>query len=66
MKIIVVTSMSYATTVDSPIPGSEVTMADVVIDNCAPAAEAMMEVEGLSLECAASTVRCLHTMERNS
>lgn len=57
MKIIVITSMSYATTVDSPhSSGSKLyEMADVVIDNCAPAAEAMMEVEGLEPRlCAAS------------
>ena len=57
MKIIVVTSMSYATTVDSPhSSGLKLyEMADVVIDNCAPAAEAMMEVEGLEPRmCAAS------------
>ncbi|HZJ56697.1 MAG TPA: sugar isomerase domain-containing protein [Clostridia bacterium] len=57
MKIIVVTSMSYATTVDSPHSSGQKLheMADVVIDNCAPAAEAMMEVEGLEPRlCAAS------------
>jgi uncharacterized phosphosugar-binding protein len=57
MKIIVITSMSYATSVDSPhSSGTRLyEMADVVIDNCAPAAEAMMEVEGLEPRlCAAS------------
>ncbi len=57
MKIIVVTSMSYTTTVDSPHSSGLrlYEMADVVIDNCAPAAEAMMEVEGLEPRlCAAS------------
>jgi len=57
MKIIVITSMSYATSVDSPhSSGTRLyEMADVVIDNCAPAAEAKMEVEGLEPRlCAAS------------
>jgi uncharacterized phosphosugar-binding protein len=57
MKIIVVTSMSYATSVDSPHSSGQklYEMADVVIDNCAPAAEAMMEVEGIEARlCAAS------------
>ncbi|MGI6536833.1 MAG: sugar isomerase domain-containing protein [Caldicoprobacterales bacterium] len=57
MKIIVVTSMSYATSVDSPHSSGKklYELADIVIDNCAPAAEAMMEVEGLDARlCAAS------------
>jgi uncharacterized phosphosugar-binding protein len=57
MKIIVITSMTYATSVDSPHSSGQklYEMADVVIDNCAPAAEAMMEVEGLEPRmCAAS------------
>ncbi len=57
IKLIVITSMSYATTVD-PVHSSGkklYELADVVIDNCAPAAEAMMEVEGLEPRlCAAS------------
>ena len=57
MKIIVITSMSYATSVEA-VHSSGLKlyeMADVVIDNCAPAAEAMMEVEGLEPRlCAAS------------
>ena len=57
MKLIAVTSMSYTTKVDSPhSSGLKLyEMADVVIDNCAPAAEALMEVEGLEPRlCAAS------------
>jgi len=57
MKIIVVTSMEYATTVDSPhSSGLKLyEMADVVIDNCAPAGEALMEVEGLEPRLCASS-----------
>jgi uncharacterized phosphosugar-binding protein len=49
MKIIALTSMSYATTVDSVLSSGKklYELADVVLDNCAPAAEAMMDVEGL-------------------
>ncbi|NMB97472.1 MAG: sugar isomerase domain-containing protein [Clostridiaceae bacterium] len=57
MKIIAVTSMEYATTVDSPhSSGLKLyEMADVVIDNCAPAGEALMEVEGLEPRLCASS-----------
>ena len=65
LKIVVITSMSYATTVDA-VHSSGLKlyeMADVVIDNCAPAAEAMMEVEGLeSRLCAASGLSAAHIM----
>lgn len=57
MKLIAVTSMSYTTSVDSPHSSGKklYEMADVVIDNCAPAAEALIEVEGLEPRlCAAS------------
>lgn len=57
LKTIVVTSMSYATQVDSPHSSGKklYELADVVLDNCAPAAEALMEVEGLEPRlCAAS------------
>ena len=57
LKIIAVTSMSYATQVESPhSSGKELyELAGVVLDNCAPAAEAMMEVEGIEARlCAAS------------
>ena len=57
LKIIVITSMSYATQVESVHSSGKklYELADVVLDNCAPAAEAMMEVEGLEPRlCAAS------------
>ncbi len=57
MKIIVVTSMSYTTQVKSDHPSGLrlFELADIVIDNCAPAAEAMMEVDGIEARmCAAS------------
>jgi uncharacterized phosphosugar-binding protein len=57
LKTIVITSMSYATSVDSPhSSGLKLyELGDVVLDNCAPAAEALMEVEGLEPRiCAAS------------
>ena len=57
LKIIAVTSMSYATQVESPHSSGKklYELADVVLDNCAPAAEAMMEVEGVEARlCAAS------------
>lgn len=49
MKTIVITSMSYTTQVKSDHPSGKrlFELADIVIDNCAPAAEAMMEIEGL-------------------
>ena len=65
LKLIVITSMSYAATVDT-VHSSGLKlyeMADVVIDNCAPAAEAMMEVEGLEARlCAASGLSAAHIM----
>jgi len=57
LRLIVITSMTYATQVDSPHSSGQklYEMAEVVIDNCAPAAEALMEVEGLEARlCAAS------------
>jgi len=61
MKIIVVTSMTYTTdpTVKSDHPSGKklYELADIVIDNCAPAAEAMMEVPGIEARmCAASGI----------
>lgn len=59
MKIIVVTSMSYTTQVKSDHPSGLrlFELADIVIDNCAPAAEAMMEVDGIEARmCAASGI----------
>lgn len=65
MKIIAITSMSYATTVE-PVHSSGLKlyeMADIVLDNCAPAAEAMMEVEGLEPRlCAASGLSAAYIM----
>ena len=49
LKLIAITSMSYATQVEST-HGSGMRLfelADLTIDNCAPAAEAMLEVEGI-------------------
>jgi uncharacterized phosphosugar-binding protein len=49
--------MTYATTVDAVHSSGKklYEIADIVLDNCAPAAEAMMEVEGLEARlCAAS------------
>ena len=57
LKLILITSMSYAVSVD-PVHSSGKKLyeiADIVLDNCAPAAEAMMEVEGVEARlCAAS------------
>ena len=57
VTLILITSMTYATTV-GPVHSSGKKLyeiADVVLDNCAPAAEAMMEVDGLEARlCAAS------------
>ena len=57
LKIIAVTSMIYATQEESPHSSGKklYELADVVLDTCAPAAEAMMEVEGIEARlCAAS------------
>jgi uncharacterized phosphosugar-binding protein len=57
VKLILITSMTYASTVDAVHSSGKklFEIADVVLDNCAPAAEAMMEVEGLEARlCAAS------------
>jgi len=65
MKIIVITSMTYATSVDSPHSSGKrlYELADIVLDNCAPAAEAMMEVEGLEARlCAASGLAAAYIM----
>ena len=57
VKLILITSMVYANSVE-PVHSSGKKLfeiVDVVLDNCAPAAEAMMEVEGLEARlCAAS------------
>jgi len=65
IKLIVITSMSYATSVESVHSSGQklYEMADIVIDNCAPAAEAMMEVEGLEARlCAASGLSAAYIM----
>jgi len=57
LKMIAITSMSYTTQVESPHSSGKrlYELVDIVIDNCAPAAEAMMEVDGLEARlCAAS------------
>ncbi len=57
LKLIAITSMSYATSVESPHSSGQklYELADITIDNNAPAAEAMLEVEGLEARlCAAS------------
>ena len=57
VKIIAFTSMEYTTSVDPVHPSGLrfYEMADVVMDNCAPAAEAMIEVEGLEPRFAAAS-----------
>jgi uncharacterized phosphosugar-binding protein len=57
IKLILITSMTYASTVDAVHSSGKklYEIADVVIDNCAPAAEGMMDVDGLEAKlCAAS------------
>lgn len=57
VKVIAFTSMEYATTVD-PVHESGKKLyefATVVIDNCAPKAEAMLEVEGIEAKFAAAS-----------
>jgi uncharacterized phosphosugar-binding protein len=57
LKIILITSMSYASTVEAVHSSGKklFEIADIVLDNCAPVAEGMMEVEGLEAPlCAAS------------
>jgi uncharacterized phosphosugar-binding protein len=57
LLIIVLTSMSYTTQVQSDHPcGKRIfELADIVLDNCAPAAEAMIEVEGNEARFAAAS-----------
>ncbi|MDR2658319.1 MAG: sugar isomerase domain-containing protein [Oscillospiraceae bacterium] len=57
MKVIAFTSMEYARAVE-PVHSSGkklYEMADIVLDNCAPAAEAMLEVEGIEARYAAAS-----------
>jgi len=64
-NIIVITSMVYSESVESVHSSGKklFEMADVVIDNCAPAAEALMEVDGLEARlCAASGLSAAYIM----
>ncbi|MEG0767535.1 MAG: sugar isomerase domain-containing protein, partial [Clostridia bacterium] len=57
LTVIALTSMTYSPQVSSDHPCGKrlFELADLVLDNCAPAAEAMMDVEGLEPKmCAAS------------
>ena len=61
IKVIAFTSMEYTTSVDPVHPSGKrfYEMADVVMDNFAPAAEAMMEVPGIEAHyAAASGIAC--------
>lgn len=61
IKVIAFTSMEYTKAVDAVHPcGKKLyEMVDLAIDNCAPAAEAMMDVEGLEAKfAAASGIAC--------
>ena len=57
LKVIVFISMEYAQAVDAVHPSGMklYEMADIVMDNCAPAAEAMMEVPGIEAHYAAAS-----------
>ena len=57
LKLIVITSMTYSSQVPSDHPSGKrlFEVADLVLDNCAPAAEAMIEVEGLPARFAAAS-----------
>lgn len=57
MKVIAVTSMEYSSKVASDHTSGKrlFECADIVLDNCAPAAEAMLEVEGLPARFAAAS-----------
>ncbi|MDR0396545.1 MAG: sugar isomerase domain-containing protein [Oscillospiraceae bacterium] len=57
MKVIAFTSMEYARAVE-PVHSSGkkfYEMADIVLDNCAPAAEAMLEIDGIEARFAAAS-----------
>ncbi len=57
IKVIAMSSMSYAQSVD-PVHSSGLKlyeMVDLTLDNCAPAAEAMLEVEGIEANFAAAS-----------
>ena len=61
IKVIAFTSMEYTTTVDPVHPSGKrlYEMVDIAMDNCAPAAEAMMKVPGIEAHyAAASGIAC--------
>lgn len=61
IKVIAFTSMEYTTTVDPVHPSGKrlYEMVDIAMDNCAPAAEAMMAVPGIEAHyAAASGIAC--------
>jgi uncharacterized phosphosugar-binding protein len=57
VKVIALTSMSYAVKVDAVHSSGQklYEIADLTIDNCAPAGEAMLEVEGIEARFAAAS-----------
>ena len=57
IKVIAFTSMEYATQVDPVHPSGKklYEIATLTLDNCAPAAEAMLEVEGIEAKFAAAS-----------
>jgi len=57
LKTIAITSMEYTTQIQSEHPCGKrlFELADLVLDNCAPAAEAMIDVEGLDARFAAAS-----------
>ena len=57
MKVIAVTSLEYSSSVPSLHSSGKrlFECADIVLDNCTPAAEAMLEVEGLEARFAAAS-----------
>lgn len=61
IKVIAFTSMEYTTAVEAVHPSGKklYEMVDIALDNCAPAAEAMIEVEGIEARfVAASGIAC--------
>jgi Uncharacterized protein containing SIS (Sugar ISomerase) phosphosugar binding domain len=57
INVIALTSMEYARTVDAVHPSGQklYEFATIVLDNCAPAAEAMLEVDGIEAKFAAAS-----------
>ena len=61
IKVIAFTSMEYTTSVDAVHPSGKklYEMVDIAMDNCAPAAEAMIDVDGIEAKfAAASGIAC--------